>query len=117
METDYRTKRRIFELNPITVTLFIAFKALNKEEKSGREIFDNLIYTEDRTLMHVRRLHRHVWDKLPKHVKADSEIRTYRRCDEHYNQSWQRMHINGPAPKIKDCSEYRHRAAVCRIEQ
>jgi len=43
-----------------------------------------------------------VWDKLPEHVKADSEIRTYRRYDEHYNQSWQRMHINGAAPKIKE---------------
>ncbi|KYN26859.1 hypothetical protein ALC57_03760 [Trachymyrmex cornetzi] len=47
-----------------------------------------------------------VWDKLPEHVKADSEVRTYRRCDEHYNQPWQRTHIDGPAPKIKDCSEY-----------
>jgi len=45
----------------------------------------------------------HVWDKLPEHVKTDSEIRTYRRCD--YNQPWQRTHIDDPAPKIKDCSE------------
>jgi len=29
----------------------------------------------------------HVWDKLPEYMKADSEVRTYRRCDEHYNQS------------------------------
>ena len=43
-----------------------------------------------------------VWDKLPEHVKADSEIRTYRRYDEHYNQLWQRMHINGAAPKITE---------------
>ena len=28
------------------------------------------------------------------------QIRTYRHCDEHYNQSWQRMHID--SPKIKD---------------
>ena len=54
----------------------------------------------------------HVWDKLPEHVKADSEVRTYRRCDEHYNQSWQRTHINGPASKIKDCNECQ-RHAVC----
>ncbi|KYN22256.1 hypothetical protein ALC57_05341 [Trachymyrmex cornetzi] len=47
----------------------------------------------------------HVWDKLREHVKADSEVRTYRRCDEHYNQPWQRTHIDDPAPKIKDCSE------------
>ncbi|KYN22674.1 hypothetical protein ALC57_04920 [Trachymyrmex cornetzi] len=53
----------------------------------------------------------YVWNKLPEHVKADSEVRTYRRCDEHYNQPWQRTHIDGPAPKIKDCSECRRRAA------
>jgi len=53
----------------------------------------------------------HVWDKL--HVKADSEVRTYRRCDEHYNQPWQRTHIDGSAPKIKDCSKCWRRAAVC----
>ena len=49
----------------------------------------------------------HVWDKLPEHVNADLEIRTYHCCDEHYNQSWQRTYIDGPAPKIKDCSECR----------
>jgi len=54
----------------------------------------------------------HVWDKLPEHVKADSEVRTYRRY-EHYNP-WQRTHIDGPAPKIKNCNECQHRAAVCR---
>ncbi|KYQ48233.1 hypothetical protein ALC60_12728 [Trachymyrmex zeteki] len=43
----------------------------------------------------------YVWDKLPEHVKVDSEVRTYRRCNVHYNQPWQRTHIDGPAPKIK----------------
>ncbi|KYQ53671.1 hypothetical protein ALC60_04438 [Trachymyrmex zeteki] len=57
----------------------------------------------------------HVWNKLPEHVKADSEVRTYRRCDEHYNQSWQRTHIYGPAPKIRDCSERRRRATYHTI--
>ncbi|KYN21206.1 hypothetical protein ALC57_06422 [Trachymyrmex cornetzi] len=47
----------------------------------------------------------YVWNKLPGHLKVDSEVRTYRRSDEHYNQPWQRTHIDGPAPKIKDCSE------------
>ncbi|EGI58682.1 hypothetical protein G5I_13200 [Acromyrmex echinatior] len=54
----------------------------------------------------------YVWDKLPEHVKADSEVRTYRRCDEHYNQSWQGTHSDGPALKIKNCSECQRRAAV-----
>ncbi|KAL6254329.1 hypothetical protein P5V15_014378 [Pogonomyrmex californicus] len=45
----------------------------------------------------------HVWDKLPEYIKADLEVQTYRRCVEHYNQSWDRDHIDGPAPRIKDC--------------
>jgi len=47
----------------------------------------------------------HVWDKLPAHLQEDPEVRTYRRCLEHYNQPWQRTHIDGPAPLIKDCGE------------
>jgi len=57
----------------------------------------------------------HVWDKLPEHVKADSKVRTYRRCDEHYNR--QQTHIDGPASKRKDSSECRRHAAVCWIER
>jgi len=55
----------------------------------------------------------HVWDKLPEYMKTDSEVRIYRRCDEHYNQPWQRIYIDGSAPKIKDSSECQRRAAVC----
>lgn len=40
METDYRTKRRLFPLIPITITFF---KALTKEQKSEREIFEKLL--------------------------------------------------------------------------
>ena len=54
-----------------------------------------------------------VWNTLPAHKKADAEVRSYRRCNEHYNQPWQRTHIDGPAPMIKDCSECQRRAAVC----
>jgi len=53
----------------------------------------------------------HIRDKRPEHVKADSEVRPYRRCDEYYNQPWQGTHMNGSAPKIKDCSECR--AVIC----
>ncbi|KYN27911.1 hypothetical protein ALC57_02687 [Trachymyrmex cornetzi] len=56
----------------------------------------------------------YVWNKLPQRVKVDSEVRTYRRCDEHYNQPWQRTHIDGPVPKIKDCTECQRRAATRR---
>ena len=47
----------------------------------------------------------YVWKKLPEHIKADSEVQTYRRCFEHYNRPWQQTHIDGPTPMIKDCSE------------
>lgn len=50
-----------------------------------------------------------VWDKLPEHIRADLEVQTYRRCYEHYNQPWQRTHIDGPAPMIKDCYECQRR--------
>ena len=46
-----------------------------------------------------------VWDKLPAYIKADAEVRTYRRCREHYNRPWQRTHFDGPAPMIRDCGE------------
>lgn len=50
-----------------------------------------------------------VWDKLPEHIRADLEVQTYRRCYEHYNQPWQRTHIDGPAPMIKNCYECQRR--------
>ena len=53
------------------------------------------------------------WDKLLEHVKADSEVQIYRRYNEHYSQPWQQTHIDDPVPKIKNCSECRHRATVC----
>ena len=30
-------------------------------------------------------------------------MQEYRRCQEHYNQPWQRTHIDSPAPYVKDC--------------
>lgn len=50
----------------------------------------------------------YVWDKLPEHIRADSEVQTYRRCYKHYNQPWQQTHIDGPAPLIKNCRECHH---------
>lgn len=48
-----------------------------------------------------------LWDRLPEHIRADSEVQQYRRCLEHYNRPWHRTHIDGPAPLIKDCGECR----------
>ena len=45
-----------------------------------------------------------VWNKLPEHLKTDAEVQGFRRCTEHYNQPWQRVHIDGPAPYRKDCA-------------
>jgi hypothetical protein len=50
-----------------------------------------------------------LWDRLPEYIKVDPEVRQYRRCLEHYNRPWQRTHIDGPAPLVKDCIECRHR--------
>jgi hypothetical protein len=46
-----------------------------------------------------------LWDRLPEHIKADPEVQSYRACLEHYNRPWQRTHIDGPPPLIKDCHE------------
>ena len=53
-----------------------------------------------------------LWDKLPESIKVDPEVRQYRRCLEHYNRPWQRTHIDGPAPLVKDCIECRHEKLV-----
>lgn len=44
-----------------------------------------------------------LWEKLPEHLTADREVQGYRRCFKHYNQPWQRDHIDGPTPYVKDC--------------
>jgi len=46
-----------------------------------------------------------LWDKLPEHIKVDSEIQQYRSCMRHYNLPWQQTHIDGPTPLIKNCGE------------
>nr|XP_012216441.1 PREDICTED: uncharacterized protein LOC105668567 [Linepithema humile] len=45
-----------------------------------------------------------VWEKLLEHVRVDPEVQGYRRCKKHHNQPWQRDHIDGPAPYVKDCT-------------
>ena len=46
-----------------------------------------------------------LWDKLPEHLRADTEVQSYRVCLKHYNRSWQRTHIDGPPPLIRNCGE------------
>jgi hypothetical protein len=46
-----------------------------------------------------------LWDKLPEHIKADSEVQQYRRCTRHYNLPWQQTHFDGPTPLIKNCGK------------
>ncbi|EZA56084.1 hypothetical protein X777_03195 [Ooceraea biroi] len=45
-----------------------------------------------------------LWDRLPEHLRRDPEVQRYRKCYAHHNQPWQRTHIDGPAPRIMDCS-------------
>jgi len=46
-----------------------------------------------------------LWDRLPEHIRADSEVQEYRRCLKHYNLPYHQTHLDGPAPLIKNCSE------------
>lgn len=46
-----------------------------------------------------------LWNRLPDYIRADPEVQRCRVCLEHYNRPWQRTHIDGPAPLIKNCSE------------
>lgn len=48
-----------------------------------------------------------LWERLPEHLKADPEVQRCRPCLKHYNRSWQRTHIDGPPPLIKNCDECR----------
>ncbi|KYQ47381.1 hypothetical protein ALC60_13599 [Trachymyrmex zeteki] len=47
-----------------------------------------------------------LWDRLPEHIRADSEVQRYCRCLKHYNLSSHQTHIDGPAPLIKNCGVY-----------
>ncbi|KYN29100.1 hypothetical protein ALC57_01463 [Trachymyrmex cornetzi] len=51
-----------------------------------------------------------LWDRLPEHIRADSEVQRYRRCLKHYNLPTHQTHIDGPTPLIKNCSECRREA-------
>ena len=56
----------------------------------------------------------HLWEKLPEHVRVNSEVWGYQarttklRCKKHYNQSWQQTHIDGLVPYIKDWDLGKH---------
>lgn len=55
-----------------------------------------------------------LWERLPEHIKADSEVQQYRRCTRHWNLPGQLIHIDGPAPFINNCAEcQREKATVC----
>ncbi|KYN02130.1 hypothetical protein ALC62_07062 [Cyphomyrmex costatus] len=43
-----------------------------------------------------------LWDRLPEHKRADSEIQQHSRCLKHYNLPSHQTHIDGPAPLIKN---------------
>ncbi|KYM96990.1 hypothetical protein ALC62_12368 [Cyphomyrmex costatus] len=48
-----------------------------------------------------------LWDRLPDHIKADTEVKRCRMCFEHYNLPNQKTHIDGPPPLIKNCPQCR----------
>jgi len=44
-----------------------------------------------------------LWVKLPEHLKANSKFQQYR-CLKHYNLPCHRIHFDGLAPLIKNCT-------------
>jgi len=47
----------------------------------------------------------YLWDNLPEHIKADSDIQQHRRYLKHYNLPCHRTHFDGPLSLIKNCNE------------
>jgi len=52
----------------------------------------------------------YLWDRLPEHLKADSEIQQYLKhyncqCLKHYNFPCHQTHFDGPPLLIKNCDE------------
>lgn len=46
-----------------------------------------------------------LWDRLPKHFQADSEIISYLPCTEHWNMPDMLDHIDGSAPPRRKCDK------------
>ena len=52
-----------------------------------------------------------LWEKLPEHLRADSEVASYQTCHEHWNLPNRGDHIDGRAPARRDCHECRRKRA------
>lgn len=48
-----------------------------------------------------------LWDSMPSYYQCDNEIRSYRRCYEHWNSSSMGDHIDGPVPQRRNCRKCR----------
>lgn len=45
----------------------------------------------------------YVWNNLPDSFTSNPAMLKYKRCLKHYNLPTSSVHIDGPAPMIKDC--------------
>lgn len=45
----------------------------------------------------------YVWDKLPDSFTSNPNMAKYKLCLKHYNLPTSKIHIDGPAPMVKDC--------------
>ena len=52
-----------------------------------------------------------LWEKLPEHLRADSEVASYQTCHEHWNLPNCGDHIDGRVPARRDCHECRRKMA------
>lgn len=47
----------------------------------------------------------YLWDRLPERLQCDSEIASYRKCNDHFNQPWEWAHVDAPGPTRRDCEK------------
>lgn len=50
-----------------------------------------------------------LWDHMPSYYQCDSDIKSYRRCYEHWNTTSMEDHIDGPAPQRRNCRQCREK--------
>lgn len=53
-----------------------------------------------------------VWDRLPAHLRADTEVALHLPCMEHWNTPHMRIHIDGSAPRRLECEKCRFKVVL-----
>ncbi|KAF5277512.1 hypothetical protein FQR65_LT15985 [Abscondita terminalis] len=90
--------------------LYFTERAINQHREVGElkkmDEFNLMWLPQAYLKTHTKHTEIHeAWDKLPLEVRNDEEMQTYRLCEEHWNLPESRVHIDGPAPRIRNCNE------------